>query len=63
MKAGGGGRKAKRTVLAIDAGNTRIKWGAHDGARWLAQGWVETARAKELKAALAGLPAPQAIVI
>jgi len=23
------------TVLAIDAGNTRIKWGAHDGRTWL----------------------------
>ncbi len=63
MKIEGGGRQAAATVLAIDAGNTRIKWGAHDGARWLFQGWVETARAKKLKAALAGLDAPQAIVI
>ena len=63
MKATGGGRQAKATVLAIDAGNSRIKWGAHDGSRWLAQGWVETARVKELKAALAGLPALRAIVI
>jgi type III pantothenate kinase len=63
MTTKGGGRQAKPAVLAIDAGNTRIKWGAHDGARWRAQGWVETARAKELKTALAGLPALRAIVI
>src|SRR5215831_8399050 len=32
-------------VLAIDAGNTRIKWGLHDGAGWLVQDWMATARA------------------
>ena len=25
------------TILAIDAGNSRIKWGIHDGAGWLEQ--------------------------
>lgn len=25
-------------ILAIDCGNTRIKWGVHDGGKWLAQG-------------------------
>ncbi len=49
-------------VLAIDAGNTRIKWGVHDGARWLQQSWVETARAAELVAVFAGLPTLQAVV-
>ena len=51
------------TVLAIDAGNTRIKWGAHDGTQWLKQAWVDTARAAELKTAFADLPPPQAIVV
>jgi type III pantothenate kinase len=32
-------------VLAIDAGNTRIKWGLHDGEGWLVQDWIATARA------------------
>lgn len=50
-------------VLAIDAGNTRIKWGAHDGTQWLKQSSVDTARAARLKAMLAGLPAPRAIVV
>jgi type III pantothenate kinase len=52
-----------KTVLAIDAGNTRIKWGAHDGTRWLKPAWVDTARANGLKAALADLAPPQAIVV
>ena len=25
-------------ILAIDCGNSRLKWGVHDGRRWLAQG-------------------------
>ena len=32
-------------ILAIDAGNTRIKWGLHDGEGWLVQDWIATARA------------------
>jgi type III pantothenate kinase len=27
-------------ILCIDSGNTRIKWGVHDGQQWLAQGAV-----------------------
>jgi type III pantothenate kinase len=51
------------TILVIDAGNTRIKWGMHDGTRWLKQAWVETARATELTDALAGLPLPLAVLV
>jgi len=51
------------TLLAIDAGNTRIKWGVHDGARWLRQAWVEAVHAAELQPALAGLPPLQAVVV
>lgn len=55
---------AKKTiVLAIDAGNTRIKWGLHDGTRWRARAWVATAQAGRLKATFARLPRPHAIVI
>jgi type III pantothenate kinase len=54
---------AGRIVLAIDAGNSRIKWGCHDGARWLTQQWIATARVAEFKAVLADVPAPQVIVI
>ena len=44
-----------KNVLAIDAGNTRIKWGAHDGTHWLRQAWLDTSRAAELGPVLAGL--------
>jgi type III pantothenate kinase len=50
-------------VLAIDAGNTRIKWGWFDGERWVKQSWVATAEASRLAAAFAGLPPPGQIVI
>jgi type III pantothenate kinase len=50
------------TVLAIDAGNTRVKWGVHDGSAWRAMGAVETADARTLPASLAAaLPAQAAI--
>ena len=51
------------TVLAVDAGNTRVKWGAHDGTRWLEQAWIETARVAELEAAVAGSPPPQTVIV
>jgi type III pantothenate kinase len=45
------------TILAIDAGNTRIKWGVHDGRAWTATGAIETARAGELPQSLRGIKA------
>lgn len=50
-------------ILAIDAGNTRIKWGWFDGQHWARQSWVASAQAGQLGAALADLPAPDKIVI
>lgn len=50
-------------ILAIDSGNTRIKWGLHQEGGWLRQGWVPTAQAAELGAAIAGLPPADRIVI
>ncbi len=35
-------------ILAIDAGNTRIKWGLHDGRAWMATGARMTAGAEHL---------------
>jgi len=35
-------------LVAIDAGNTRIKWGVHDGAAWIAQGALPTRAAAQL---------------
>jgi len=50
-------------VLAIDAGNSRIKWGLHDGTRWTRRSSVATVRAGDLKIALARLPHCDAVVI
>ena len=49
-------------ILAVDAGNTRIKWGLHDGGTWLAKGWVATADAARLGEAWRELAAPDKIV-
>lgn len=38
--------------LAIDAGNTRIKWGVHDARRWLAMGAIATADSGTFREAL-----------
>jgi len=39
-------------ILALDAGNTRIKWGVHDGQGWRTRGAIDTAQAATLKDAL-----------
>lgn len=49
-------------VLAIDAGNTRIKWGLHINGHWLAHGWTATAQ-PNLLSQLGKLPAPQKIIV
>ena len=41
--------------LLVDAGNTRIKWGVHDGRGWSRTGAVETAASHTLGAAWAEL--------
>lgn len=35
-------------IVAIDAGNSRIKWGLFDGQHWIAQGALPTARAAQI---------------
>lgn len=36
-------------MIAIDAGNTRIKWGVHDATGWVARGALPTADAGLLR--------------
>lgn len=50
-------------ILAIDAGNTRIKWGYADAGGWVRHGWLATADAAQLGAALKELPVPARIVV
>lgn len=50
------------SLLAIDAGNTRIKWGVHDGGAWRATGSIATAQSASIAEALRGtLPLQRAI--
>ena len=49
-------------VLAIDAGNTRVKWGVHDARGWRASGALPTNDVARLQASLVpSLPADTAI--
>ncbi|HEX6829113.1 MAG TPA: type III pantothenate kinase, partial [Burkholderiales bacterium] len=50
-------------VLAVDAGNTRIKWGLHTGGGWSAVGAVAHARREDLGESWAVLEAPGRIAI
>ncbi|MFZ4534998.1 type III pantothenate kinase [Propionivibrio sp.] len=43
-------------MIAIDAGNTRLKWGVHDGAAWVAQGVLPTGEAARLAEVSAAWP-------
>jgi len=49
-------------LLAIDAGNSRIKWGVHEDGSWLAQGWVATGRAAQLTRAWARIERPDSVI-
>jgi type III pantothenate kinase len=49
-------------ILAIDAGNSRIKWGVHEDDSWAAQGWVATARPARLSREWRRLKVPDAII-
>ena len=52
-------------LIALDAGNSRIKWAVHDGAAWCAQGRVATHApdaAQQLAAALSAWPAATPVV-
>lgn len=50
-------------ILALDAGNTRVKWGLHDGNSWLSKGWVASADATGLVEAWKGIASPDRIVV
>lgn len=50
-------------ILAIDSGNTRIKWGFRDGDTWTRVGALAHDESDGLVTALAQLPAPDRIAI
>jgi type III pantothenate kinase len=45
-------------IMAIDCGNTRLKWGVHDGVRWIAQGPLDYADLPRLAELLRVQPRP-----
>lgn len=51
------------SVVAIDAGNTRIKWGVREGGAWRASGALPTAEAASLAALAAGWPSAASVVL
>src|SRR5512146_1178723 len=50
-------------IVCLDSGNTRIKWGVHDGRRWLAQGALAHAEVAKLAKLLGDWPQPDKIVL
>ncbi|MBK6632621.1 MAG: type III pantothenate kinase [Betaproteobacteria bacterium] len=50
-------------ILAIDCGNTRLKWGVHDGVRWLAQGLLDYAELTNLADLLRAQPRASRAVV
>ena len=49
-------------IVAIDAGNTRIKWGVHDGSVWLERGALPTSEAASLSEVCRDWPEGASIV-
>ncbi len=50
-------------ILAVDAGNSRVKWALHANGAFTEQGWVATNEPQRLDAAWKSLAAPDAVVI
>ena len=50
-------------IVCLDSGNSRIKWGVHDGQTWLAQGAVSHADGAELAALPAAWPMPDTVLL
>jgi type III pantothenate kinase len=51
------------TLLAIDSGNSRIKWGLYQNGGWMTRDVVPVAYASDLSARWSGLAKPDRIVI
>jgi type III pantothenate kinase len=53
----------KPLLLAVDSGNTSVKWGLHDGRNWLKQGKVSQENLALLEREWKKIPEPASIVI
>ena len=50
-------------IVAIDAGNSRVKWGLHDGSRWLDSGALATSEVACLAEVAVRWPADSRVVV
>lgn len=50
-------------IFCIDSGNSRIKWGAYEGSRWLAQGALGHDEATALGALVDRWPKPERVML
>lgn len=50
-------------IICLDSGNSRIKWGVHDGDRWLAQGAVTHADSGQLAQLPVDWPTPDKVML
>ena len=50
-------------IVCLDSGNSRIKWGVHDGKQWLAQGALAHAEVKQLQQLLSDWPHPSKVML
>jgi type III pantothenate kinase len=50
-------------ILAVDAGNTRVKWALHDGRAFVQQGRRALGESAEIDRDWASLPAPHRVVV
>jgi len=50
-------------LMAIDSGNTRIKWGLHDSVNWLEQGNLAQDKIMLLQQEWQNLPKPRTVII
>lgn len=54
---------AARMIACIDCGNSRIKWGVHDGASWVGQGVLAHAEVAQLAVLCERWPMPQRLML
>ncbi len=50
-------------LMAIDSGNTHVKWGLHDGSNWLKQGNLAQDKNMLLQQEWQDLPKPRGVLI
>jgi type III pantothenate kinase len=50
-------------IVCLDSGNSRIKWGVHDGSQWLAQGAVAHAEIGQLRQLVSDWPNPAKVML